>query len=80
LEGSLFDRGRWAIGRERQAWDGKALTSIASTLLLIPTSSVSKSSLLVRHFVLFVIDLKSRRVHIAGIAHQPHQARMKQVA
>jgi transposase InsO family protein len=35
---------------------------------------------LVRHFVLFVIDLKSRRVEIAGIVHQPHEAWMKQVA
>jgi transposase InsO family protein len=35
---------------------------------------------LVRHFVLFVFDLKSRRVEIAGIVHEPHEARMKQVA
>jgi transposase InsO family protein len=35
---------------------------------------------LVRHFVLFVIDLKSRRVEIAGMVHQPHDAWMKQVA
>jgi putative transposase len=35
---------------------------------------------LVRHFVLFVIDLKSRRVEIAGIVHQPHDAWMKQIA
>ena len=35
---------------------------------------------LVRHFVLFVIDLKSRRVEIAGIVHQPHDAWMKQMA
>jgi putative transposase len=35
---------------------------------------------LVRHFVLFVIDLKSRRVEIAGIIHQPHDAWMKQAA
>ena len=27
---------------------------------------------LVRYFVLFVIDLKTRRVEIAGIVHQPH--------
>jgi hypothetical protein len=31
---------------------------------------VLTSTGLVRHFVLFVIDLGSRRVHIAGIAHQ----------
>jgi len=35
---------------------------------------------LVRHFVLFVIDLESRRVEIAGIVHQPHDTWMKQVA
>jgi putative transposase len=35
---------------------------------------------LVRHFVLFVIDLGSRRVEIAGITRQPHAAWMKQTA
>jgi transposase InsO family protein len=35
---------------------------------------------LVRYFVLFVIDLKTRRVEIAGISHQPHNEWMKQVA
>jgi len=30
----------------------------------------------VRYYVLFVIDLKSRRVEIAGIAHQPYDAWM----
>ena len=35
---------------------------------------------LVRYFVLFVIDLKSRRVEVAGIVQQPHEAWMKQVA
>ena len=35
---------------------------------------------LVRYFVLLVIDLKSRRVEIAGIVQQPHEAWMKQVA
>jgi hypothetical protein len=35
---------------------------------------------LVRYHVLFVIDLASRRVEIAGIVHQPHEAWMKQVA
>jgi putative transposase len=35
---------------------------------------------LVRYFVLFVIDLGTRRVEIAGIARQPHGAWMKQVA
>jgi transposase InsO family protein len=31
---------------------------------------------LVRYHVLFVIDLASRRVEIAGIVHQPHEAWM----
>ena len=35
---------------------------------------------LVRQLVLFVIDLESRRVHIAGIVRQPHAAWMMQVA
>jgi putative transposase len=35
---------------------------------------------LVRYYVLFVIDLESRRVEIAGIVHQPYGAWMKQVA
>ena len=35
---------------------------------------------LVRYMVLFVIDLESRRVHIAGIVRQPHGAWMNQIA
>jgi len=35
---------------------------------------------LVRYFVLFVIDLKTRRVEIAGICHQPYEDWMKQIA
>jgi putative transposase len=35
---------------------------------------------LVRYHVLFVIDLASRRVEIAGIVHQPHEAWMLQAA
>ncbi|HET8933839.1 MAG TPA: hypothetical protein VFN67_10380 [Polyangiales bacterium] len=34
----------------------------------------------VRYHVLFVIDLASRRVEIAGITEQPHEAYMKQMA
>lgn len=34
----------------------------------------------VRYFVLFVIDVATRRVQIAGIVRQPHGALMKQVA
>ncbi len=35
---------------------------------------------LIRYFVLFVIDLKTRRVEIAGIVHQPYDDWMKQMA
>ena len=35
---------------------------------------------LIRYFVLFVIDLKTRRVEIAGIVHQPYEDWMKQIA
>ena len=35
---------------------------------------------LVRYFVLFVIDIESRRVEIAGITRQPDEGWMKQVA
>jgi putative transposase len=35
---------------------------------------------LVRHFVLFIIDLKTRRVEIAGIIRQPEREWMSQIA
>ncbi len=35
---------------------------------------------LIRYFVLFVIDLETRRVKIAGIVHQPYEDWMKQIA
>jgi transposase InsO family protein len=35
---------------------------------------------LVRYYVLFVIDLRSRRVEISGIVYQPYEAWMKQIA
>lgn len=35
---------------------------------------------LVRYFVLFVIDLETRRIQVAGILRQPHGAWMRQVA
>ena len=35
---------------------------------------------LVRYFVLFIIDLKTRKVEISGIIHQPNGEWMKQVA
>ena len=44
------------------------------------TAEVVTSTGLVRYFVLFVIDLKSRRAHIAGIAHQVYGKWTGQVA
>jgi putative transposase len=35
---------------------------------------------LVRYYVLFVIDIQTRRVQIAGIVHQPYEEWMKQIA
>jgi hypothetical protein len=35
---------------------------------------------IVRYFVLFLIDIGTRRVHIAGITNQPSEAWMKQIA
>src|SRR4029077_12783645 len=35
---------------------------------------------LVRYVVLFVIDLESRRVHIAGLVRHPHDAWIQQIA
>jgi hypothetical protein len=35
---------------------------------------------LVRYVVWFVIDLESRRVHIAGLVRQPHDAWIQQIA
>ena len=35
---------------------------------------------LVRYFVWFVIDLESRRVHIAGVVRYPHDAWIQQIA
>jgi putative transposase len=44
------------------------------------TVEVLRSFGLVRYFVFFVIDIGTRRVHIAGITNQPSEAWMKQIA
>ena len=44
------------------------------------TVEVLTLSGLVRYVVLFVIDLESRRVHIAGVVRQPHGSWIQQVA
>jgi len=54
------------------------LASIAATDFF--TVEVLTLGGLVRYFVLFVIDIETRRVQIAGIIRQPHGAWMKQIA
>jgi len=54
-------------------WGAIAATDFFSVEVLTWTG-------LVRYFVLFIIDLKTRRVEIAGIAEQPHGEWMKQMA
>jgi transposase InsO family protein len=57
----------------RAHWGAIAATDFFSVEVLTRTG-------LVRYFVLFIIDLKTRRVEIAGIAHQPEGEWMKQIA
>jgi putative transposase len=54
-------------------WGGIAATDFFSVEVLTRIG-------LVRYFVLFVIDLKTRRVEIAGIVRQPDGEWMKQIA
>ena len=54
------------------------LDSIAATDFF--TVEVLTLAGLTRYFVLFVIDIQTRRVQIAGIVRQPHGAWMKQIA
>jgi putative transposase len=44
------------------------------------TVEIVKQFGLVRYYVFFVIDIQSRRVHIAGIVYQPYGEWMKQIA
>jgi len=57
----------------RVHWGGIAATDFFTTEVLTFSG-------LIRYFVLFVIDLKTRRVRIAGICSQPHETWMLQVA
>ncbi len=54
-------------------WGAIAATDFFSVEVLTPRG-------LVRYFVLFIIDLETRRVEIAGIAQQPDGEWMKQIA
>ncbi len=67
----------WSIPPGRGAY-GAHWGAIAATDFF--TVEVVTSVGLVRYFVLFVIDLKSRCVHIAGIAHQVYGKWTEQVA
>jgi putative transposase len=44
------------------------------------TVEVLRGFRLVRYYVFFVLDVGSRRIHVAGITHQPGEAWMNQVA
>jgi transposase InsO family protein len=55
-------------------WGAIAATDFFSVEVL------TRSAGLVRYFVLFIIDLKTRRVEVAGIAQQPDGEWMKQIA
>jgi putative transposase len=55
-------------------WDGTAATDFFFRVRLMTPRG------LIRHFVLFVIDLKTRRIEIAGIVRQPNGAWVQQVA
>jgi putative transposase len=57
----------------RAHWEGMAATDLF-------TVEVLTSAGLRRYFVFFVIELKTRRVHVAGIEHQPYGAWMEQAA
>ncbi len=57
----------------RAHWGAIVATDFFSVEVLTPRG-------LVRYFVLFVIDLETRRVGIAGIAQQPNGQWMKQIA
>ena len=54
-------------------WEGLAATDLFTVEVLTLAG-------LRRHFVFFIIDLKTRHVHIAGICHQPYGEWMEQVA
>jgi transposase InsO family protein len=62
----------WAIFLKAH-WGAIAATDFFSVEVLTRTG-------LVRYFVLFIIDLQTRRVEIAGIAQQPDGEWMKQIA
>ncbi|MBI3725003.1 IS3 family transposase [bacterium] len=68
------ERGRGARWREFLAahWEGLAAADFF-------TVEVVTWMGLVRYFVLFVMELKTRRVHVAGITRSPDQEWMKQV-
>jgi putative transposase len=79
----LLDHGMEPAPARRKRMPWKAfLKAHASAICAVDFFSVEVLTLtgLVRKFVLFAIDLESRRVQICGIARQPCGAWMKQVA
>jgi len=70
----LVDSARVLSWKEflRAHWDGIAATDFFTVEALTLHG-------LVRYHVLFVIELKTRAVHIAGIVHEPHGDWMMQI-
>jgi transposase InsO family protein len=77
----LLDNGFNPILKRGMSWETFLKThwgAIAATDFF--SVEVITRSGLIRYFVLFVIDLKTRRVEIAGILPRPHGEWMKQIA
>jgi transposase InsO family protein len=77
----LLENGFDPIRRKGMSWDTflKAHWGAIAATDFFSVEVLTRSGL-IRYFVLFVIDLKSRRVEIAGIIQQPEKEWMKQIA
>jgi transposase InsO family protein len=77
----LLENGFDPIRRKGMSWETflKAHWGAIAATDFFSVEVLTRSGL-IRYFVLFVIDLKSRRVEIAGIIQQPEKEWMKQIA
>ena len=77
----LLDNGFDPMRKKGMSWETflKAHWGAIAATDFFSVEVITRSGL-VRYFVLFVIDLKSRRVEIAGIIQQPEREWMKQIA
>ena len=77
----LLENGFDPIQRRGMSWEMflKAHWGVIAATDFFSVEVITRSGL-VRYFVLFVIDLKTRRIEIAGIVPQPDGKRMKQIA